>query len=228
MRYVYALIITMLIGGGAVTDGYAQRGNGRTTTSNQSSDNDTVSRGTGARSSTAGTGRGNGRTSESAQGRTSDSRTDGSVWDVILGDGRDDDWDDDDDRNGNGPPFCENGQGHPVHGRQWCRDKGWPLGGNGPIWRDRRSDDDVIFRIPRGDQNRSVAGSILDDILGRNVYNQLDGHRQTANLAGALTGYWLDYGRNLQVRSGGVPLAEFRDVDGDGRVDAVRFNDRRY
>lgn len=47
----------------------------------------------------------------------------------------------DDRRAERGPPFCRNGQGHPVHGMQWCRDKGF--GGNGG-WGDilgRRSDD---------------------------------------------------------------------------------------
>ena len=26
---------------------------------------------------------------------------------------------------GNGPAFCRSGAGHPVHGRAWCREKGW-------------------------------------------------------------------------------------------------------
>jgi hypothetical protein len=30
-----------------------------------------------------------------------------------------------DGRNGNGPAFCRNGQGHPVHGWEWCRQRGW-------------------------------------------------------------------------------------------------------
>lgn len=33
-----------------------------------------------------------------------------------------------------GPPFCRNGQGHPVHGRQWCVDKGFGLGVSGGIY----------------------------------------------------------------------------------------------
>src|SRR6186713_1357227 len=40
----------------------------------------------------------------------------------------DDDHDDDigqTARRGNGPPFCRNGQGHPVHGQEWCERKGW-------------------------------------------------------------------------------------------------------
>jgi len=31
--------------------------------------------------------------------------------------------------NGKGPAFCRSGEGHPVHGRQWCRDKGWDVSG---------------------------------------------------------------------------------------------------
>lgn len=28
-------------------------------------------------------------------------------------------------KNGNVPAFCRNGEGHPVHGWEWCREKGW-------------------------------------------------------------------------------------------------------
>ena len=27
-----------------------------------------------------------------------------------------------------GPPFCRSGEGHPVHGRRWCEEKGYGLG----------------------------------------------------------------------------------------------------
>ncbi len=30
----------------------------------------------------------------------------------------------------NGPAFCRSGQGHPVHGWQWCADRGWDRNGN--------------------------------------------------------------------------------------------------
>ena len=29
--------------------------------------------------------------------------------------------------NGNGPSFCRSGAGHPVFGREWCREKGWDV-----------------------------------------------------------------------------------------------------
>lgn len=38
-----------------------------------------------------------------------------------------------------GPAFCRNGQGHPVHGMCWCRDKGF--GNDRWDGRDRRDDD---------------------------------------------------------------------------------------
>lgn len=60
---------------------------------------------------------------------------------------------------GNGPPFCRNGNGHPVHGRQWCIDKGWGLGSNRGVW-DVGPDD---RRIPPPRDRRSI----LDDILER-------------------------------------------------------------
>jgi hypothetical protein len=41
-------------------------------------------------------------------------------------------------KQGNGPAFCRNGQGHPVHGWQWCEDKGWDRSGSRIVQRDRR------------------------------------------------------------------------------------------
>lgn len=43
-----------------------------------------------------------------------------------------------------GPPFCRNGEGHPVHGMQWCRDKGFGSDYGG-----------ILGRLPGGDQRRS-------------------------------------------------------------------------
>src|SRR5262245_55203064 len=31
-------------------------------------------------------------------------------------------------KNGKGPKFCQNGQGHPVKGMEWCREKGFASG----------------------------------------------------------------------------------------------------
>lgn len=41
-----------------------------------------------------------------------------------------------------GPAFCRSGAGHPVHGRRWCRQKGYELGRDR---RDRRYDDRYCY-----------------------------------------------------------------------------------
>jgi hypothetical protein len=60
--------------------------------------------------------------------------------------------------NGNGPAFCRSGEGHPVHGRQWCRDKGWDVGGGSIVdlgrARDRDRDRDDRDRERDRDRDR--------------------------------------------------------------------------
>ena len=53
---------------------------------------------------------------------------------------------------GGGPPFCENGNGHPVHGWRWCAEKGYGSGGFG-IFDERRVDD--RGSITRDGRNRN-------------------------------------------------------------------------
>jgi hypothetical protein len=129
---------------------------------------------------------------------------------------------------GGGPPFCANGQGHPVHGRQWCRDKGFGLGAGGILNRrwDDRGWDDVILRAPRGTDRRQ---GVLDrggliDVLGDVVFGRIvaEGSRLGGNEP--LIGRWIagDGGATvLQIRSGSVPVAELTDLTGNGRADAV-------
>jgi hypothetical protein len=52
--------------------------------------------------------------------------------------------------NGNGPAFCRSGEGHPVHGWAWCREKGWTR--DNSFWdrvRDDRGRDDRARRRAR-------------------------------------------------------------------------------
>lgn len=126
-----------------------------------------------------------------------------------------------------GPPFCRNGQGHPVHGRQWCRDKGWGVGGGvfDTRWDDRRWED-VILRAPRGaDRRRGVLdrGGLID-VLGDVVYGRLAAEGSRLGATGPLTGRWLradGAAAILQIRSGRHPVAELTDLNGNGWVDAV-------
>lgn len=124
-------------------------------------------------------------------------------------------------KKGNGPPFCRNGRGHPVHGWAWCVEKGWAPGGYG--W-GRAQWGDVILRGPAPERERRMGRGGLLDVLGRVVLGRLvdEGHRM--GIDGAVDGRWLAGPRGasvLQLRMGGSPLAEIADADRDGRVDLV-------
>lgn len=77
-------------------------------------------------------------------------------------------------KQGNGPPFCRNGNGHPVHGRQWCVDKGWGLGSDRDILNRRRQE--------RRNPNRNDDRTILDDVLGRRYSVDILGRRYDAGI----------------------------------------------
>ena len=120
-------------------------------------------------------------------------------------------------RRGNGPPFCRNGEGHPVHGRQWCRDKGWDEGS----WRDVSWGDVILNPRERTrDRERLDRGGLLD-VLGDVVLRRLDTQGRALG-GGALTGRWVaGRTRVLQVRAGEAPLAELMDANRDGRIDRI-------
>lgn len=120
-------------------------------------------------------------------------------------------------RRGNGPPFCRNGEGHPVHGRQWCREKGWDR----DSWEDVSWGDIILGRRDRTrDRDRLDRGG-LAGVLGDVILRRLDGYARDAG-GGPLEGRFVE-GRTrvLQVRAGDVPLAELLDADRDGRIDRV-------
>ncbi len=172
-------------------------------------------------------------------------RSDRTIGDIILGRDGDRDRDERADRRdrkdresarergkqknkaGKGPPFCRNGEGHPVHGRQWCRDKGFGLGsGLGGRWEDRGSWGDIILGSPRGGDRRrgAVDRGGLIDVLGDVVFGRIDAERARVGGRAPLEGRWLelgDGGHVLQIRSGSRPVAELTDLNGDGRVDVA-------
>lgn len=182
--------------------------------------------------------------------RTRGPRADDERWDARNDDrrDRDDRWDDRRERRregarrgngraaGGGPPFCRNGQGHPVHGWEWCERKGWGGGGYDVWTRQDGGWEDVILggpdrprrpsELPRGpsDIPRRMGEASLGTILGDAVMGRMLGHADRVGLGGSLDARWLDLGRRggvLQVRAGGQPLAELADFDRDGRADVV-------
>lgn len=130
---------------------------------------------------------------------------------------------------GNGPKFCRSGAGHPVHGMQWCYEKGYGDGYriNRPVW--GRSDrDGVIFRRDRT-QRGTLRRGTLGDILGDVVLGRMERQSRMLGSRAPLEGRWVptERGRVLQVRSGSLPLAELADFDGDRRVDLMLLNTGR-
>jgi hypothetical protein len=124
--------------------------------------------------------------------------------------------------NGNAPAFCRSGEGHPVWGRDWCLDKGFGLGSrSGTIWSRSTTIGDIIFG--RRDRDRTDRGGLLAT-LGDVVFNRLAVHALTLGYTEPLQGTWTAE-RNapqiLRVHAGGVPVAEFIDLDRDDRVDVL-------
>ena len=157
-------------------------------------------------------------------------RRGGTLGDIIFGrggDARDRGERAERDREDRGPKFCRNGEGHPVKGMEWCREKGFATGGGllNTRWEDRGWDD-IVLGAPRGRERTSgtVGQGGLLDILGEVVFGRMDGERRRLGGSEPMTGRWLSPGgraRVLQIRSGSVPVAELTDADGDGRVDVV-------
>jgi hypothetical protein len=124
---------------------------------------------------------------------------------------------------GGSPAFCRSGSGHPVHGRQWCRDKGFGLGSE--RW-ERAGWEDVIFGQPR-DRRRYDQGAIMNrgtlaDVLGDVVLRRFEGYGQQRG-GGPITGQWLSGvdGRILQLSIGGAPFAQLMDSRNRGRADTI-------
>ncbi len=134
----------------------------------------------------------------------------------------------------NGPKFCQNGTGHPTKGMQWCYEKGYTDRRYDRRYDDRRDDrwerrsiEDIIFGTPRDRDRRTqtVNRSVLDDILGRRAYSELQ-----SVASGSVTGRWVypdGTSRVLQLRDARGPLAEMTDFDGDNRVDLFLIDRNR-
>ena len=120
------------------------------------------------------------------------------------------------------PAFCRSGQGHPVHGREWCLDKGFGLGSrSGTLW-SRGSIADVVFRR-RTDGDRLDRGG-LAGVLGDIVFGRLALQSVALGYDQPLMGVWVaqpDGPRILRVRSGEHDVAEFVDRDRDDRVEVL-------
>lgn len=96
--------------------------------------------------------------------------------------------------NGNGPAFCRSGEGHPVHGREWCRDRGYRVGTERDVRYERRDRDD-----------RSERGVRLPDRIGEDGRNERD-----VRLPGRIGEDGRDGERNLRWRRANFGDVRFR------------------
>ena len=120
---------------------------------------------------------------------------------------------------GNGPAFCRSGDGHPVYGWGWCRDKGY----SGDYGRYNRVGwDDVILRRPRY-SDRNLSRGTLQDILGSVVFGRFDRQRSYLGYQQPLYGRWSESteGAVLRLFSGTQPIAQIYDRNRDGRGDVI-------
>ncbi|HKY97267.1 MAG TPA: hypothetical protein VJL35_05375 [Gemmatimonadaceae bacterium] len=127
----------------------------------------------------------------------------------------------DDDVKQGAPSFCRSGAGHPVWGRQWCLDKGFGLG-DYDDYRWGRTTDLGDFVYPQAVYQPTIAGTLLQTILGTNAYNRLALHAVELGFAEPLTGRWVSQQTGPQmllVNSGQYPVAELVDTNRDFRWD---------
>lgn len=133
-----------------------------------------------------------------------------------------------------GPAFCRSGAGHPVHGRRWCLQKGFGLGGTAhgrtyrPAYRPVRWERRDWQRALPGFRPRHPSGYLgavgLRSLLGPVVYGRLDRDRARLGGRAALSGRWIrpdGLTLVLQIRSGPVAVAELTDYRADGLFDVV-------
>jgi hypothetical protein len=144
-------------------------------------------------------------------------------------------------KRGSGPPFCRNGNGHPVHGWSWCVEKGFAAP-HRPYYRpqrDRRRAPRYRWRHQRGTSisfrisyermaswNGVLTRADLQVIFDRSTLRRLYDRRDRLGIRAPIEGRWVrprnaPSGRILQLRAGRTPLAELADWDGDRRVEAV-------
>jgi hypothetical protein len=114
-----------------------------------------------------------------------------------------------------------------VHGRRWCLQKGFGLGGDrgyGVRWERERWGDVVFGGAWYRTRAEYLEPRALRSVVGGRPYHRLDELRRRMGVHDALVGRWVRP-RNgalvLQIRSGSLPIAELSDLNGDGRVDVV-------
>jgi hypothetical protein len=88
----------------------------------------------------------------------------------------------------------------------------------------------VIFGGGTPNRERTVNQPTIGDILGDVILGRLNRFGRESGLTGSLDGRWVPVasgGSVLQLRMGGLPIAELADLNRDGRADVVLLNHRQ-
>lgn len=145
---------------------------------------------------------------------------------------------------GNGPPFCRSGQGHPVHGWEWCVAKGWAAGPQygtpsriqewiEVVWEDARFREPARTRGNRRHQRRDrewMGRRELAQLAGDAVVRRIQEYGRSSRVAPGdradpgMRGRWVrgDFeGVALEIQIGDVPVAYLHDPYERGRAESV-------
>jgi hypothetical protein len=136
-------------------------------------------------------------------------------------------------KNGNGPAFCRSGAGHPVHGWEWCRQRGWDdrgvIASNRAVRRDQIRQRNPYLSRDRNSRGNDAAFSNgyadgyekgLDDARDNRSYDPT----RHSWYRSADRHYDSDYGSRAQYANG--YRSGFRSAYQEGFADGDRYGNR--
>lgn len=99
---------------------------------------------------------------------------------------------------GGGPPFCQNGQGHPVHGWDWCVSKGFAPAWQGPAflrgWEGIRWDDARFRHRQPVRYDQWLGQGDLVSIVGEVLLGRLMGESRVRGQTQPVRARWVQEG----------------------------------
>ena len=124
---------------------------------------------------------------------------------------------------GNGPAFCRNGQGHPVHGWQWCEDKGWDRSNGRVTVRNNR---DRVVDASRSSGSRQRVNIAFDQGYSDGYDKGLEDVGRNRNFDPTRHGWYRSADRGYESEYG--TKAEYQNVYRDGFRDGYErgYRDR--
>ncbi len=126
------------------------------------------------------------------------------------------------------PSYCRSGYGHARGGWSWCVDRGWVRPYFDGEWFAMYNRDVRFRRAARTRSDGHLGERKLRQVIGYRSFDRLHDHSHRLGRYGPLSGEWIylrDGGLALGVFADGIPVAELRDQNRDGRVDVTFLAD---